>query len=173
VKKVYKIHKKDSLKENLRRVLPEMFDELYVWKIDVAGYPLRKVHLHEMRKAGKPLRYAMELGEYCFGEEFKKCLEEVKAALELMGDIHDADVMIPELQGYLNEIRQFNNTIQEADIRISTAGLRTNISSLREARKTQFAELNEKLNEWEVKRFKERMIGSMNLQIEKDIQVTG
>lgn len=150
-----------------------MFDEFYIWKNEVAGYPLRKVHLHEMRKAGKPLRYAMELGEYCFGEEFKKCLEDVKAALELMGDIHDADVMIPELQGYLNEIRQFNNTIEEADMRISTAGLRRNISSFRMARKSQFAELNEKLNEWEVNGFKERMIGSMIPQIKKDIPVTG
>jgi CHAD domain-containing protein len=170
MKKVYKIHKKESLTENLRRVLPEMFDGFFVWKKDVAGYPLRKVHLHEMRKAGKPLRYAMELGEYCFGEEFKKCLGEVKDVLELMGDVHDADVMIPELQGYLNEIRQFNNTIEEADMRISTAGLRTNISSLRIARKAQFAELNEKLNRWEVSGFKERMIGSMNLQVEEEIQ---
>lgn len=161
------------MKDNLRRVLPEMFDEFYVWKKEVVGYPLRKTQLHEMRKSGKPLRYAMELGEYCFGEEFKACLEEVKEALEFMGDIHDADVMIPELNRHLNEVRLFNNTIPDADGKISTAGLRENIKSLRELRKTQFIELSEMLNSWEVNGFKERMIEAMNLSAEKGIVLTG
>lgn len=142
-----------------------MFDEFFAWKKEVVGFPMKKMQLHEMRKAGKPLRYAMELGECCYSEEFKRCLEEVKTALELMGDIHDADVMIPELTKHLNEIRLFNNTIPVADGKISTAGIRENIKSLRELRKTQFSELSEILNSWEVNGFKERIIGSMNLLV--------
>ncbi|MBL8016014.1 MAG: CHAD domain-containing protein [Ignavibacteria bacterium] len=159
-KKVYRINKKESLKENLRHVLPLMYDDFFSWKKSVSGYPMRKTQLHEMRKAGKPLRYAMELGEYCFGADFSKCLDELKKALDLMGDIHDADVMIPDLASHMNEIRVFNRTISNTSERIPTKPLRDNINDLRNSRKELFAELSSLLDNWETSSFRNRIISS-------------
>lgn len=159
-KKVFRINKKESLKENLRHILPMMYDDFFSWKKSVSGYPLRKIQLHEMRKAGKPLRYAMELGEYCFGADFSKCLDELKQALDLMGDIHDADVMIPDLTSHMNEIRIFNRTIISTAERIPTKPLRDNINDLRNNRRELFSELCTLLDNWETGSFRNRIISS-------------
>ena len=108
-----------------------MFDDFFAFAPVVMNFPLRKAQLHEMRKAGKPLRYAMELGEYCFGDDFKLCLNEIKSSLDLMGEVHDADVMIPDINLHMKEIRQFNMTIQNTDERFSTRQLRECINDLR------------------------------------------
>lgn len=161
MKKIYRVKKKESLTENIRSVLPEMFDDLMSYSGIVMNYPLRKDDLHEMRKAGKPLRYTMELGEYCFSAEFKQCLDEIKEALELMGEIHDADVIIPELTMHIKEIRLFNNTLAEKTQRISTRSMRDAVSGLRESRRKMYAELCAKLGEWIKKDFRARLIKTM------------
>jgi len=162
-KKSFRINKKESLKENLRHVIPQMYDDFFSWKKSVTGYPLRKTQLHEMRKAGKPLRYAMELGEYCFSADFTKCLDELKRALDLMGDIHDADVMIPDLTSHVNEIRGFNRTITSVSDRIPTRPLRNNINELRNSRRELFLQLSELLNDWETGSFRNRIISATML----------
>ena len=161
MKKIYRVKKKESLTENIRSVLPEMFDDLMSYSGIVMNYPLRKDDLHEMRKAGKPLRYTMELGEYCFSAEFKQCLDEIKEALELMGEIHDADVIIPELTMHIKEIRLFNNTLTEKTQRISTRSMRDAVSGLRESRRKMYAELCAKLGEWIKNDFRARLIKTM------------
>jgi CHAD domain-containing protein len=163
LKKVYEVHKHKSLKENLQSVLPEMFDDFFVLADTVAGYPMRKVQLHEMRKAGKPLRYAMELGEYCFGEEFRLLLEEVKHVLELMGEIHDADVMIPELNGHIKEMVSFNRTVKDTEHKISTASLKDSVAKLRASRNEMFSELTEILTGWKQNNFRERIVTGVNI----------
>lgn len=160
MKKVYEVHKHRSLKHTLQQVLPEMFDDFFVLADSVINYPMRKVQLHEMRKAGKPLRYAMELGEYCFGEDFGKLLEEVKLVLELMGEIHDADVMIPELTGHINEIASYNRAVKESEHKISTISLKDSVTKLRTSRNVMFGELSAILSKWNSGIFKSRIISS-------------
>lgn len=159
--KIYHVKKTESLKENLWQVLPEMFDDFFEHKETVVSFPIRRNKLHEMRKSGKPFRYAMELGEYCFGDEFKNCLEEVKVSLELMGEIHDADVMIPDINQHMKEIRFFNQTITDSTNRISTKMLRESVISLRDSRRAMFAELSAKLNAWESEDFRSRLVKAM------------
>ena len=162
MKKTYSIKKKLSLRENLKRVIPEMFDDFISYAPVVMSFPLRKNQLHEMRKAGKPLRYAMELGEYCFQPDFKLCLEEVKSSLDLMGEVHDADVMIPDISLHMKEIRMFNNTIKDNDLRISTRQLRASVLKLREQRRSEYAALSEKLKLWGETNFRARIVTAMN-----------
>jgi CHAD domain-containing protein len=162
LKKTYSIKKKLSLKENLSRVIPEMFDDFYSFAPVVINFPLRKTQLHEMRKAGKPLRYAMELGEYCFTPDFKLCLDEIKLSLDLMGEVHDADVMIPDISLHMKEIREFNQTIPDKDDRFSTKQLREAILNLRKQRRELYAELCAKLNLWNENNFRARIIAAMN-----------
>ena len=163
MKRKYSIKKKLSLKENLKRVIPEMYDDFFSYAPVVINFPLRKNQLHEMRKAGKPLRYAMELGEYCFSPDFKLCLDEVKLSLDLMGEVHDSDVMIPDINHHIREIRHFNNTIKDQEQRISTRQLRNCILNLREKRRNEYAELETKLRSWSENNFKARIIAAMEI----------
>lgn len=162
--KIYHVNKKLSLKENLKSTLPEMFDDFTLLADIVINYPLRKNDLHEMRKSGKPLRYAMEIGEYCFGNDFKKCLDELKEVLELMGETHDADVMIPELNLHIKEIRQFNQTIPEVKQRLSTRTLRDAVTSQRALRREHYTKLCTKLTEWKKTDFRSKIISAMNTE---------
>ena len=141
-----------------------MYDDFFSYSTVVITFPLRKNQLHEMRKAGKPLRYAMELGEYCFGADFTLCLNEVKASLDLMGEVHDADVMIPDINLHIKEIRLFNNTIKDPDQRISTRQLRICITNLREKRRNEYAELEAKLKLWSENNFRGRIIAAMEIR---------
>ncbi|MCC6865567.1 MAG: CHAD domain-containing protein [Ignavibacteria bacterium] len=161
MKRNYSIKEKQTLRENLSIIIPEMFDEFILYSHTVTNFPLRKNILHEMRKAGKPLRYAMELGEYCFGADFALCHGEIKSSLELMGDIHDVDVMIPEIIRHIHEIRQLNNTIQDRDLKFSTKQLRSTLRLLRNSREKLYGELTEKLNLWEESNFRTRIVISM------------
>lgn len=134
-----------------------MFDDFISYAPVVMNFPLRKNQLHEMRKAGKPLRYAMELGEYCFLPDFKLCLDEVKLSLDLMGEVHDADVMIPDISLHMKEVRLFNQTIMDSDQRLSTRQLRSSVLHLRKQRRELYAELCEKLKLWSENSFKLRI----------------
>ena len=163
MKKTYNIKKKHSLTENLAKVIPEMFDDFFAFAPVVINFPLRKNQLHEMRKAGKPLRYAMELGEYCFSGDFKLCLEEIKSSLDLMGEVHDADVMIPDISLHMKEIRLFNQTINSTDQRLSTRQLREVVLTLRKQRRELYAELCTKLTLWKDNNFLARIIDAMSM----------
>jgi hypothetical protein len=160
--RIYPVKKKNSLRENMRNILPVMYEDLMYYKETVLTHPFAKNMLHRMRITGKPFRYAMEIGELMFGAEFAKCLEEVKGAVELMGEIHDADVMIPEMKRHLREVRLVNSMITNRKERLSTKCVRDIIDDLRLKRNTMYDELCLKLNDWDAKNFKERLINSMN-----------
>lgn len=138
-----------------------MFDDFFSFAQVVVNFPLRKTQLHEMRKAGKPLRYAMELGEYCFTGDFKLCLDEIKLSLDLMGEVHDADVMIPDISLHMKEIRIFNQTLQNTEERFSTKQLRESIINLRKQRRELYAELCVKLKLWSENHFRARIINAI------------
>lgn len=63
--------------------------------------------LHQMRIGAKRLRYTMEMFQEAYstfsadGQEFAKAIEEIKKLQELLGEIHDADVLVPQLLDHL------------------------------------------------------------------------
>jgi CHAD domain-containing protein len=165
--RIYPVKRKNPLRENMKNVLPVMYDDVMYFKETVLTHPFAKHMLHRMRIKGKPFRYAMEIGELIFGQEFAKCLEEVKNAVELMGEIHDADVMIPEMKKHLKEVRLLNSMLDNRKQHLSTKCIRDIIDDLRLKRNTMYDELCAKLNDWDAKNFREKLISSMNsLQIE-------
>lgn len=172
MKRNYTIKKKLSLKENLRLVIPEMFGDFFYYADTVINFPLRKNELHEMRKAGKPLRYAMELGEYCYGADFSLCLDEIKSSLDLMGEIHDADVMIPDINLHMKEVRQFNNTVADSDQKLLTRQLRNTLEQLKNSRRSMYAELCAKLNLWKENNFAARIEIAMKSELITEEQLT-
>jgi len=164
MRRIYNTKKKDSLKDNLRRILPVMFDDFMELREAVVSKPLAKNTLHRMRISGKPLRYAMEIGETAFGEEFAKCFGEVKDAVELMGEIHDADVLVPEISSHMNEIRIYNKTLTVNSHKISTRVLRFIIISERRKRREMYAELCTKLNFWSSSDLRQKMVDAMDVR---------
>src|SRR5512138_3320522 len=118
MKILYPVKKKLSFRENTQAILPLIYDNFMSYKERVVNHPRLKYELHRMRITGKPLRYAMEYAESAFGDEFKKCMNEVKDIIDLMGEIHDADVIIPELHTHLKEIRHYNRTLPNREERL-------------------------------------------------------
>ncbi len=135
-----------------------MFDEMMSRKDRVILHPRLKSELHQMRIAGKPLRYAMELFETTFGKEFKGCLEEVKKFIELLGQIHDIDIAIPVLQSHLREVRILNQGTVDRKERIKTKAVRELIHQQRDKRNLMFTEMCNILEKWEKENFREKLI---------------
>lgn len=147
-----------SFRENAGIILPEMFDEMVSHKDRVILHPRLKSELHQMRIAGKPLRYAMELFETTFGKEFKGCLEEIKKFIELLGQIHDIDIAIPVLQSHLREVRILNQGTADRKERIKTKVVRELIRQQRDKRNLMFTEMCNILEKWEKANFREKLI---------------
>lgn len=76
-----------TLKQMARQVLRQHLAEL-----ESTGRSARnQEQLHQMRIAGKRLRYAMEIFGDCFGSEFRKVLyPRVEALQEILGTVNDA-----------------------------------------------------------------------------------
>lgn len=162
MKKIYPVKKKLSFKENIQNVLPEMYDDFMSYSGKAVNHPRLKNVLHQMRITGKPLRYAMEYSEAAFGTEFKKYLTEIKYIIELIGEIHDADVIIPELDLHLKEIRHYNRTLTNRIERLSTGGITKLIKEQKEKRTEMFEEFCSIINHWINEDFRTRLISSMS-----------
>jgi CHAD domain-containing protein len=162
MKRTYPVKKKLTFRENIQVIIPLIYDDFMSYKDRVVNHPRLKRELHRMRITGKPLRYAMEYAVPAFGEDFKKCLAEVKNIIELMGEIHDADVLIPELHIHLKEIRRYNRTLSNREERLTTNGILKLIRETKEKRKTMFEKLCGIIIKWINEDFRTKMIVSMN-----------
>lgn len=138
-----------------------MFDNMMKYKSYVIGHPRMKDKLHGMRIIGKPARYIMEIMEPTFGREFSKCLQEIKNILEIMGDIHDTDVFIIELEEYLVELISYNRIKQKSEKRFNTSVIKNLIIELKEKRNKNYILLCETLNKWDNENFRDKLINSM------------
>ena len=163
MKRNYPVKKKLSFRENIQIIIPLIYDDFMSYKDRVVNHPRLKHELHRMRITGKPLRYAMEYAVPAFGEDFKECLSEVKNIIELMGEIHDADVLIPELHTHLKEIRRYNRTLANREERLTTNGILKLIRETKEKRKTMFDELCATIIKWLNEGFRTRIIASMEV----------
>ena len=159
--KRWRIKPNKDLRENARLVVPMMFDEFLANKDRVVAHPRLKQELHRMRLSGKTLRYAMEVFEPGFGEEFGSCLEEVKRLLDTMGKVHDCDVNVPRLQAHVREIRIFNRATPNADERISTGAVAMLIREQLELRRVLFETMSETIERWTRENFKGKILQSM------------
>ena len=61
---------------------------------------------HEMRIAAKRLRYTLEIFSRLFGGSLKEPLRAIKALQDVLGEIHDCDVWIQFLPGFMVEERE-------------------------------------------------------------------
>ena len=92
-----------TLAEAARRILVVRLDELYGFVPAVLD-PEAVRELHDMRIAAKRLRYVLEVTEPCFGATAAEALEEAKALQEVLGEIHDCDVMLPRVESHVRRL---------------------------------------------------------------------
>lgn len=97
--------KRESLGERASAILPGLFAEL----TDAANDDLDNAHrLHQLRMAGKRLRYALELFVDCYGPDVREQLvPEVESVQDLLGDAHDGHVIAGRLGAVLADLDRF------------------------------------------------------------------
>jgi CHAD domain-containing protein len=85
---------------NAPHIVPHRVAELLSWEPHIDN-PARVEELHNMRIAAKRLRYTLELFAPLYGSELKPAVAQVKKIQEQLGEIHDADVLVPALLNHL------------------------------------------------------------------------
>ena len=85
-----------ALGDNAQRIVAVRLDELASF-MPRAADPEEVEALHDMRIAAKRLRYVLEVTGPCFGPYAEVALARTKELQDLLGDIHDCDVLVPEV----------------------------------------------------------------------------
>jgi hypothetical protein len=69
------------------------------------------VELHDMRIAGKRLRYVLEIVGFAFGEEARDAERETRWLQDVLGEVHDCDVMIPLVAAAVADLRRADRAV--------------------------------------------------------------
>jgi CHAD domain-containing protein len=91
------------LGDNAERIVRVRLDELTSF-MPRATDPDEVVALHDMRIAAKRLRYILEVTGPCFGPYASTAVKLAKDLQDLLGEIHDCDVQLPEVAAFLEEL---------------------------------------------------------------------
>jgi CHAD domain-containing protein len=152
------------LADNAERIVRVRLDELTSF-MPKASDPGEIVALHDMRIAAKRLRYALEVTGSCFGPYATNAVKQVKDLQDLLGEIHDCDVQLPEVAAFLEELVEEDVAAagaSERDLartpnRRAYAGLVALQVHLRARRRALFADFLEMWRDLERKGFSARL----------------
>ena len=85
-----------ALAEAARRVVAVRTAELYAFVPEALGENAISA-MHDMRIAAKRLRYLLELVGFCFGEVGEEARARARELQDVLGEIHDCDVMLERI----------------------------------------------------------------------------
>ena len=88
---------------NAERIVRARLDELCSFMPQAAD-PAAITALHDMRIAAKRLRYILEITHPCFGPYAGAAVNSIKDCQDVLGEIHDCDVQLPEVRAFLDEL---------------------------------------------------------------------
>jgi hypothetical protein len=101
---VKKLDPDAPLSENAARIVSVRLDEL-LSLAPKALKPKRHKAQHDMRIAAKRLRYVLEVAGFCFGRPADIGRRRAREAQDILGEIHDCDVMLPRVLEHLERMR--------------------------------------------------------------------
>jgi hypothetical protein len=101
---VKKLDPSRSLGENAARIVKVRLDEM----LDFAPRALDGMTKaqHDMRIAAKRLRYVLEVTGFCFGRPADTARRRARDLQDILGEIHDCDVMLPRVREHLKELQR-------------------------------------------------------------------
>ena len=102
-RKVKGLDPDEALADNAELIVLVRLDELCGF-MPRAADPSEVVALHDMRIAAKRLRYILEITGPCFGPYTKTATKLTKELQDLLGEIHDCDVQIPEIAAFAERL---------------------------------------------------------------------
>lgn len=103
-RRVKRLDPEGTLADNAERIIRVRIDELYSF-MPAALDPAEVQALHDMRIAAKRLRYVLEVTAFCFGPYAATAVKRARDLQDLLGEIHDCDVMIPRVLAHVDELR--------------------------------------------------------------------
>jgi CHAD domain-containing protein len=134
------------LRETEKHILTRL-DEMLGYQ-SCLGDPEDQDGHHAMRIAAKRLRYTMEICKPVYGSRLDESVATVKEVQTLLGEIHDCDVWVEDLQELLEEERQ--RIVKYYQHSGPLVRLQAGIDYLRQERQEQRLQLLEKLVQyWE------------------------
>ena len=98
-RKIIGLNPNQSYRENAWIVLPQKAEEVYSWEQFIRD-PERREELHNMRISIKRFRYTMEFFAVNYDKHFTDFLETIIELQDILGDIHDSDVVLEVLTHY-------------------------------------------------------------------------
>ena len=101
---VKKLDPSASLGENAGRIVTVRLDELTAF----APRALQRDQMtaqHDMRIAAKRLRYVLEVTGFCFGPPADTARRRARDLQNLLGEMHDCDVMLPRVRQHLDALQ--------------------------------------------------------------------
>ena len=102
-RKVKKLDPARPLDENAGRIVLVRLGELRSF-VPLALEPESSEQQHDMRIAAKRLRYILETTGFCFGAG-AEARRRARDLQEVLGELHDCDVMLPRVDEHLAELR--------------------------------------------------------------------
>jgi len=103
-KRVKQLDPATTLSENAARIVLVRLGELRSFAPDALDPAAAEVQ-HDMRIAAKRLRYVLEATGFCFGRPATTARRRAKEIQDLLGEVHDADVMLPRLREHRQMLR--------------------------------------------------------------------
>jgi len=102
--KVKNLEPEGTLAENALRIVTVRLKELRSFAPRALD-PNEVDALHDMRIAAKRLRYVLEINEPALGPPARQGAKTAKKLQDLLGDIHDCDVMLPRVHAHTERLR--------------------------------------------------------------------
>jgi CHAD domain-containing protein len=155
-RKVKGLDPRAPLGDNAERIVRTRLDELCSFMPQAADAD-EVVALHDMRIAAKRLRYVLEVTGSALGPYAATAVKLVKELQDLLGEIHDCDVQLPEVAAFLDELMERDVADPKRPNRRTYAGLVGLQVHLRARRRALFEDFLELWRDYERRGFAARL----------------